>query len=175
MNEATKIINLLNDTGVLGVLIFALIGWFTRVNPAMKQKIAVNKSTSQREALTLLDKLADNTVHLLSTYYEIPGDEKRQKAISDVTSQLNGLGHDVDPAIVSAAIEKAYQAMSTQNTVAQVKQVKFDEGQAATEQAFADKEVQLSKQKAESNTEIAPLKVPAQSVPVDAPMEGDEK
>lgn len=175
MSEFTKIIKLLNDTGILGVLIFALIGWFTRVNPALKQKIVANKSANQREALTLLDKLADNAVHLLSTYYEIPGDEKRQKAISDVTGQLKGLGHNIDPAIISAAIEKAYQAMSTQSTVAQKKQAKFDVAQASTEQVFADKEVQLSKQKAESNTEIAPLKVPAQSVPVETPMEGDEK
>ncbi|WP_024854977.1 hypothetical protein [Levilactobacillus brevis] len=71
--------------------------------------------------------------------------KKREKAVADVTSQLNGLGHDVDPAIISAAIEKAYQLMTTQDTVAQVKQAQFDEGQAATEQAFADKEVQFGR------------------------------
>lgn len=172
MNEATKIITLLNDTGILGVLIFALVGWFTRVNPALKQKISANKSTSQREALSLLDKLADNAVHLLSTYYELPGDEKRQKAIVDVTSQLKGLGHNVDPAIISAAIEKAYQAMSTQNTVAQAKQAKFDEGQANTEQAFADKEVQLAEQKAKTDAVTPPLNVPATT---QVPTEGDAK
>ena len=48
MNEFTKIIKLLNDTGILGVLIFALVGWFTRINPALKTKIAANKSAGQR-------------------------------------------------------------------------------------------------------------------------------
>ncbi|MFC6275586.1 hypothetical protein ACFQET_08680 [Levilactobacillus tangyuanensis] len=172
MSEFTKIIKLLNDTGILGVLIFALVGWFTRINPAVKTKIASNKSANQREVLGLLDNLASNAVHLLSASYEIPGDEKREKAIADVTSQLNGLGHDVDPAIISAAIEKAYQLMTTQNTVAQAKQAQFDEGQAATEQVFADKEVQLAEQKAKADAVVAPLNVPATT---QAPTEGDAK
>jgi len=168
----TKIIQLLSDTGILGIVIFLFVAWFNRINPAVKTKIASNKSANQREVLGLLDNLASNVVHLLSAYYEMPGDEKREKAIADVTSQLNGLGHDVDPAIISAAIEKAYQLMTTQDTVAQVKQAQFDEGQAATEQAFADKEVQLAEQKAKDDAVVAPLNVPATT---QAPTEGDAK
>ncbi|WP_204121102.1 hypothetical protein [Levilactobacillus sp. 244-2] len=167
----TKIIQLLSDTGILGIVIFLFVAWFNRINPAVKTKIASNKSANQREVLGLLDNLASNVVHLLSAYYEMPGDEKREKAIADVTSQLNGLGHDVDPAIISAAIEKAYQLMTTQDTVAQVKQAQFDEGQAATEQAFADKQAQLDKQVATVPAEPAPLDVPENT----ATTEGDVK
>ncbi|CAJ1227191.1 hypothetical protein LZY01_19610 [Levilactobacillus zymae] len=154
----TKLIQLLSDTGILGIVIFLFVAWFNRINPAVKAKIASNKSANQREVLGLLDSLASNVVHLLSTSYEMPGDEKREKAVADVTSQLNDLGHHIDPAIVSAAIEKAYQLMTTQNTVAQEKQAKFDEGQANTEQAFADKEAQLAEHEAKADT---PLNVPA--------------
>lgn len=157
-----KVIQLLSDTGILGIVIFLFVAWFNRINPAVKTKIASNKSANQREVLGLLDNLASNTVHLLSSYYEMPGDEKREKAVADVTSQLNGLGHDVDPAIISAAIEKAYQAMSTQSTVAQKKQAKFDVAQASTEQVFADKEEQLLKRNVKDN-ENEPLDVPATS------------
>ncbi|MBY7145258.1 hypothetical protein I2491_00430 [Levilactobacillus brevis] len=167
----TKIIQLLSDTGILGIVIFLFVAWFNRINPAVKTKIASNKSANQREVLGLLDNLASNAVHLLSASYEMPGDEKREKAVADVTSQLNGLGHNVDPAIISAAIEKAYQLMTTQNTVAQEKQVKFDEGQAATEQAFADKQAQLDKQAATVPAEPAPLDVPEGT----AVTEGDVK
>ncbi|KJW12884.1 phage holin, LLH family [Levilactobacillus spicheri] len=168
----TKLIQLLSDTGVLGIVIFLFVAWFNRINPAVKVKIASNKSANQREVLGLLDSLASNAVHLLSTSYEMPGDEKREKAVADVTSQLNFLGHSLDPTIVSAAIEKAYQLMTTQNTVAQEKQAKFDEGQANTEQAFADKEVQLAEQKAKANAVTAPLNVPATT---QVPTEGDAK
>lgn len=157
-----KVIQLLSDTGILGIVIFLFVAWFNRINPAVKTKIASNKSANQREVLGLLDNLASNTVHLLSSYYEMPGDEKREKAVADVTSQLNGLGHDVDPAIISAAIEKAYQAMSTQSTVAQKKQAKFDAAQASTEQVFADKEKQSLNQNVKDN-ENEPLDVPATS------------
>ncbi|WP_437695731.1 phage holin, LLH family [Levilactobacillus brevis] len=167
----TKIIQLLSDTGILGIVIFLFVAWFNRINPAVKTKIASNKSANQREVLGLLDNLASNAVHLLSASYEMPGDEKREKAVADVTSQLNGLGHNVDPAIISAAIEKAYQLMTTQNTVAQEKQVKFDEGQAATEQAFADKQAQLDKQAATVPADPAPLDVPEKT----ATTEGDAK
>ncbi|MGJ3947081.1 hypothetical protein [Levilactobacillus brevis] len=167
----TKIIQLLSDTGILGIVIFLFVAWFNRINPAVKTKIASNKSANQREVLGLLDNLASNVVHLLSAYYEMPGDEKREKAIANVTSQLNGLGHDVDPAIISAAIEKAYQLMTTQDTVAQVKQAQFDEALADTEQAFADKQAQLDKQAATVPAEPAPLNVPEKT----ATTEGDVK
>lgn len=167
----TKIIQLLSDTGILGIVIFLFVAWFNRINPAVKTKIASNKSANQREVLGLLDNLASNAVHLLSAYYEMPGDEKREKAVADVTSQLKGLGHSVDPAIISAAIEKAYQLMTTQNTVAQEKQVKFDEALADTEQAFADKQAQLDKQAATVPAEPAPLNVPEGT----ATTEGDAK
>ncbi|WP_394879176.1 hypothetical protein [Levilactobacillus brevis] len=167
----TKIIQLLSDTGILGIVIFLFVAWFNRINPAVKTKIASNKSANQREVLGLLDNLASNVVHLLSAYYEMPGDEKREKAIANVTSQLNGLGHDVDPAIISAAIEKAYQLMTTQDTVAQVKQAQFDEALADTEQAFADKQAQLDKQAATVPAEPAPLNVPEKT----ATTEGDAK
>ncbi|KIO95440.1 hypothetical protein N624_1554 [Levilactobacillus brevis] len=62
--------------------------------------------------------------------------------------------------------------MTTQNTVAQAKQAQFDEGQAAAEQAFADKEVQLTEQKAKADAVVAPLNVPATT---QAPTEGDAK
>lgn len=156
----TKIIQLLSDTGILGIVIFLFVAWFNRINPAVKTKIASNKSANQREVLGLLDNLASNTVHLLSSYYEMPGDEKREKAIADVTSQLKGLGHDVDPAIISAAIEKAYQLMSGTNTKAQTKQAEYNAALADTEQAFADKQAQLDKQSATVPAEPAPLNVP---------------
>lgn len=166
-----KVIQLLSDTGILGIVIFLFVAWFNRINPAVKTKIASNKSANQREVLGLLDNLASNTVHLLSSYYEMPGDEKREKAIADVTSQLKGLGHDVDPAIISAAIEKAYQLMSGTNTKAQTKQAEYNAALADTEQAFADKQAQLDKQSATVPAEPAPLNVPEGT----ATTEGDVK
>ncbi|WP_097558375.1 phage holin, LLH family [Levilactobacillus brevis] len=167
----TKIIQLLSDTGILGIVIFLFIAWFNRINPAVKTKIASNKSANQREVLGLLDNLASNAVHLLSASYEMPGDEKREKAVADVTSQLNGLGHNVDPAIISAAIEKAYQSMTTTETKAQTKQAEYNAALADTEQAFADKQAQLDKQAAIVPTEPAPLDVPEDV----AATEGDVK
>ncbi|MBU5273790.1 hypothetical protein KQI03_03785 [Levilactobacillus brevis] len=167
----TKIIQLLSDTGILGIVIFLFVAWFNRINPAIKTKIASNKSANQREALGLLDNLASNAVHLLSASYEMPGDEKREKAVADVTSQLNGLGHNVDPAIISAAIEKAYQSMTTTETKAQAKQVEYNAALADTEQAFADKQAQLDKQAATVPADPAPLNVPEGT----ATTEGDAK
>ncbi|MGD7020097.1 phage holin, LLH family [Levilactobacillus brevis] len=167
----TKIIQLLSDTGILGIVIFLFVAWFNRINPAVKTKIASNKSANQREALGLLDNLASNAVHLLSASYEMPGDEKREKAVADVTSQLNGLGHNVDPAIISAAIEKAYQSMTTTETKAQAKQVEYNAALADTEQAFADKQAQLDKQAATVPADPAPLNVPEGT----ATTEGDAK
>lgn len=166
-----KVIQLLSDTGILGIVIFLFVAWFNRINPAVKTKIASNKSANQREVLGLLDNLASNTVHLLSSYYEMPGDEKREKAVADVTSQLKGLGHSVDPAIISAAIEKAYQLMSGTNTRAQAKQAEYNAALADTEQAFADKQAQLDKQAATVPAEPAPLNVPENT----ATTEGDAK
>ncbi|HJE00088.1 MAG TPA: hypothetical protein K8V89_08590 [Levilactobacillus brevis] len=171
MNEFTKIIKLLNDTGILGVLIFALVGWFTRINPALKTKIAANKSATQREVLGLLDTLATSAVNKMAISYEMPGEEKREKAVADVTNQMKGLGHSVDPAIISAAIEKAYQLMSGTNTKAQAKQVEYNAALADTEQAFADKQAQLDKQAAIVPAEPAPLDVPENT----AATEGDVK
>ncbi|MHA6972213.1 phage holin, LLH family [Levilactobacillus brevis] len=167
----TKIIQLLSDTGILGIVIFLFVAWFNRINPAVKTKIASNKSANQREVLGLLDNLASNAVHLLSSYYEMPGDEKREKAVADVTSQLKGLGHSVDPAIISAAIEKAYQLMSGTNTRAQAKQAEYNADLADTEQAFADKQAQLDKQAATVPADPAPLDVPEKT----ATTEGDAK
>ena len=167
----TKIIQLLSDTGILGIVIFLFVAWFNRINPAVKTNIASNKSANQREALGLLDNLASNAVHLLSASYEMPGDEKREKAVADVTSQLNGLGHNVDPAIISAAIEKAYQSMTTTETKAQAKQVEYNAALADTEQAFADKQAQLDKQAATVPADPAPLNVPEGT----ATTEGDAK
>ncbi|BAN07328.1 conserved hypothetical protein [Levilactobacillus brevis KB290] len=166
-----KVIQLLSDTGILGIVIFLFVAWFNRINPAVKTKIASNKSANQREVLGLLDNLASNAVHLLSSYYEMPGDEKREKAVADVTSQLKGLGHSVDPAIISAAIEKAYQLMSGTNTRAQAKQAEYNAALADTEQAFADKQAQLDKQSATVPAEPAPLNVPEGT----ATTEGDVK
>ncbi|PUD96902.1 hypothetical protein DA477_05120 [Levilactobacillus brevis] len=166
-----KVIQLLSDTGILGIVIFLFVAWFNRINPAVKTKIASNKSANQREVLGLLDNLASNTVHLLSSYYEMPGDEKREKAVADVTSQLKGLGHSVDPAIISAAIEKAYQLMSGTNTKAQTKQAEYNAALADTEQAFADKQAQLDKQAVTVPAEPAPLNVPEGT----ATTEGDAK
>ncbi|MBU7540471.1 hypothetical protein LL936_10465 [Levilactobacillus brevis] len=166
-----KVIQLLSDTDILGIVIFLFVAWFNRINPAVKTKIASNKSANQREVLGLLDNLASNAVHLLSSYYEMPGDEKREKAVADVTSQLKGLGHSVDPAIISAAIEKAYQLMSGTNTRAQAKQAEYNAALADTEQAFADKQAQLDKQAATVPTEPAPLDVPEDV----AATEGDVK
>ncbi|WAE46005.1 hypothetical protein OUY26_05350 [Levilactobacillus brevis] len=166
-----KVIQLLSDTGILGIVIFLFVAWFNRINPAVKTKIASNKSANQREVLGLLDNLASNAVHLLSSYYEMPGDEKREKAVADVTSQLKGLGHSVDPAIISAAIEKAYQLMSGTNTRAQAKQAEYNAALADTEQAFADKQAQLDKQSATVPADPAPLNVPEGT----ATTEGDAK
>ncbi|ARW22444.1 hypothetical protein [Levilactobacillus brevis] len=166
-----KVIQLLSDTGILGIVIFLFVAWFNRINPAVKTKIASNKSANQREVLGLLDNLASNTVHLLSSYYEMPGDEKREKAVADVTSQLKGLGHSVDPAIISAAIEKAYQLMSGTNTKAQAKQAEYNAALADTEQVFADKQAQLDKQAATVPADPAPLNVPEGT----ATTEGDAK
>ncbi|MGJ3977647.1 phage holin, LLH family [Levilactobacillus brevis] len=166
-----KVIQLLSDTGILGIVIFLFVAWFNRINPAVKTKIASNKSANQREVLGLLDNLASNAVHLLSSYYEMPGDEKREKAVADVTSQLKGLGHSVDPAIISAAIEKAYQLMSGTNTRAQAKQAEYNAALADTEQAFADKQAQLDKQAATVPADPAPLNVPEGT----ATTEGDAK
>ena len=171
MNEFTKIIKLLNGTGILGVLIFALVGWFTRINPALKTKIAANKSAGQREVLSIVDQLAASWVHKLSTNYEMPGEEKRERAIAGVISQLKGWGHNVDPVLVAAAIEKAYQLMSGTNTKAQTKQAEYNAALADTEQAFADKQAQLDKQAATVPTEPAPLDVPEDV----AATEGDVK
>lgn len=171
MNEFTKIIKLLNDTGILGVLIFALVGWFTRINPALKTKIAANKSATQREVLGLLDTLATSAVNKMAISYEMPGEEKREKAVADVTNQMKGLGHSVDPAIISAAIEKAYQLMSGTNTKARAKQVEYNAALADTEQAFADKQAQLDKQAATVPDDPAPLDVPEKT----ATTEGDAK
>ncbi|ATU69465.1 hypothetical protein CT113_03560 [Levilactobacillus brevis] len=172
MSEFTKIIKLLNDTGILGVLIFALVGWFTRINPALKTKIAANKSATQREVLGLLDTLAFSAVNKAATNYEMPGEEKREQAIADVTGQMKVFGHDsLAPAIISAAIEKAYQSMTTTDTKAQAKQAEYNAALADTEQAFADKQAQLDKQAAIVPTEPAPLDVPEDT----AATEGDVK
>ncbi|WP_225351025.1 hypothetical protein [Levilactobacillus brevis] len=106
----TQIIQLLSDTGILGIVIFLFVAWFNRINPAVKTKIGIqlNPPTSVKFLVYWTIWQAMRFIccrHLM----KMPGDEKREKAVADVTSQLNGLGHDVDPAIISAAIEKAYQ------------------------------------------------------------------
>ncbi|WP_225395628.1 hypothetical protein [Levilactobacillus brevis] len=81
-------------------------------------------------------------------------------------------GHDsLAPAIISAAIEKAYQSMTTTDTKAQTKQAEYNAALADTEQAFADKQAQLDKQAATVPAEPAPLNVPEKT----ATTEGDVK
>ncbi|WP_125545334.1 hypothetical protein [Levilactobacillus lindianensis] len=177
MNTAFKTIKLLNDTGLLGVIIFALVGWFTRINPALKQKIAANKSAQQREVLGILDNFATNAVAFYSTHYELPNDQKRQAAVTQVTTQLKGMGHEVDPVVVSAAIEKAYQLLSTKDTAAQAKQAKYDAGNAAAIETAMQLEAAKDKKAAAPETaESAPLAVPETTEVSDStPVEGDVK
>ncbi|WP_203643003.1 hypothetical protein [Levilactobacillus andaensis] len=167
MNNWVKIFNLLNDTGMLGIIIVAFVGWFTRINPVLKHKAELQKTSHQREALLLLDQLAMNAVSELSTKYELPNDEKRQRAISQVTGQLEVFGHDIDSNLVSAGIEKAYQLLSTKNTVAQEKQAKYDDALASTEEVFAQKQVQLAANESEKGDNPAPLDVPNTTTPVE--------
>lgn len=167
MNNLLNIFKVLNDAGILGVIVVAFVGWFTRINPALKHKVELQKTSRQREALLLLDQLATNVVLELSTKYELPNDEKREKAIVQVTEQLQGFGHDIDPKVVSAGIEKAYQLLSTKNTAAQVKQAKYDAALASTKAAFAKKQEQLSVNNPAVKGEVKPLEVPATAQPTE--------
>lgn len=167
MTTLVKIFNLLNDTGILGIIVVAFVGWFTRINPALKHKVELQKTSRQREALLLLDQLAVNAVSALSTNYELPNDEKRQKAITQVTAQLKGFGHEIDSELVSAGIEKAYQLLSTKKTAAQVKQAKYDDALAATEAVFAKKQAQLVEEDSDKKAQPAPLVVPETSSSVE--------
>jgi len=167
MNNLLNIFKVLNDTGVLGVIVVAFVGWFTRINPALKHKVELQKTSRQREVLQLLDQLATNVVLELSTKYELPNDEKREKAIVQVTEQLQGFGHDIDPKVVSASIEKVYQLLSTKNTAAQVKQAKYDAALASTEAAFVKKQGQLAVNNPAVKDEAKPLEVPATAQPME--------
>lgn len=167
MDNLMKIFNILNDTGILGIIVVTFVGWFTRVNPALKHKVELQKTTRQREALLLLDQLATNSVSALSTKYELPNDEKREKTIVQVTDQLNGFGHSLDPALISAGIEKAYQLLSTKNTAARVKQAQYDDALASTEEAFTKKQTQLAANASEKANNPKPLNVPDTATPVE--------
>ena len=171
MNNALKIYNFLNDTGMLAVAVTILVGWFTRVSPWLKHKAEAQKTAKQRDALLLLDQVATNAVNKLATFYEMPGDEKRVKAIAQTTSQLHGMGHDLDSELVSAAVEKVYQYMTVSDTAAQSKQAKYDEALVVTEDAFAKKQAAMAaKQGTFQDATVKPLNVPTTTNPT----EGDE-
>lgn len=138
MSNAVKLVNFLNDSGIFALVVVIIYGWFSKINPTLKTKIDSNKSAKQRQLLSIIDTLALNTVTKISTMYELPSDEKRLKAIGDLENQVESFNHKVDPEIISAAIERAYQLITTENLKSQKKQKEYNDSLKATEEKFLD-------------------------------------
>lgn len=121
--NAKSIVDSIIDLITSGSLAF-LVAFIVAMKPKFDEFI---KAKSSAERMSVLNDVAKSYVAQYSTHYELPGDQKKDRAVLDTRNAMEAKGYSLNPKLYGPAVERAYQAMSTQDTAAQAKQTAYKE------------------------------------------------
>jgi len=110
MNNVNDVFSWLQSTGIVAFLIVVIPAVYKLAKPLLDKKIATEKNVHLKQSLEVGEKLADAVVPEMAVMTGLSKTDRKKEAMRFVRGQLAAKGFDIDPAVVSSLVEKAYQA-----------------------------------------------------------------